>query len=256
MLPARYHNHSRLVAADHLCKAVPVIFCLFGIVRDRHVVPHQVKVSVFSGGKFVQLGGHVVLVGGPFLRMLGSLVVGPRALGREAPPPVIVAVPVRNGEIGPGLDSTGTVGVKNLFGNVGPGVRMERTSFVRHLVVCLAGVKHAEAVVVLGGEHHVFHAGVPGSIGPLPGVEVDRIESVFQVLVRADIVEVIHIPPGLVLPGNIVRRQGPGLDDAPLAVGTPVDEHAKLQVLPLLNPCPHILLHGRDILRLRPQCSH
>ena len=37
--------------------------------------------------------------------------------------------------------------------------------------------EHAEAVVVLGGEDHIFHARVGGGLGPFFGVETFWVES-------------------------------------------------------------------------------
>ena len=254
VLPAGHHEHPRLIVADNPGKPFPVVLGFPGIVGNRYVQPHHQQVAIFPGSEFVQLGGDKVLVGGPFLGMLGGLVVGPYAFGRETLPPVIVVVPVGNGEIGPRPDVTLAEGLEDFLCDVGPGVGVESTALVGHFIIGLTGVEHTESVVVLSGEHDVLHSGIAGGIGPFSGIEGDRIERIFQFLIGTDIVEVIHLPfhPGLVLPGNVIGSQRPRLDHTPLAVCAPVDKHPELQVLPLCKPFLDILLHRRNILRARP----
>ena len=48
------------------------------------------------------------------------------------------------------------------------------------------GAEHAEAVVVLGGDDDVFHAGVLGQAHPLLGVELHRVELAGELLVLRD----------------------------------------------------------------------
>ena len=251
MLASRHHDHPRLVSTHDLGKTIPVILCLATVIGHRHVVPHEVEVAVLAGCELVKLGGHIVLVRGPLLRVFGSAVVGPDALGREPPPPEIVAVPVRNREIRSSLDSPGPVSVKEFLGYVRPRIRMEGAPFIGHLIIGLVGIEHAETVVVLGREHDIFHPRVFGGVSPLARVELDRVKSVLKVLIRMNIVEIIHVlpHPGPVLPGNIVRSQRPGLHDSPLAVGAPMDEHSELKVLPLGKPRFDIFLHRRNVLR-------
>jgi len=97
-------------------------------------------------------------------------------------------------------------------------------------------VEHREAVVMLGGEHNVFHAGVPGRNGPHARVKLDRIECLGQrpVVPREPLhvlaalgpcFEVIR-PPELVL-----FDERPGLDAAPQTVGRPVHHESELLVL-------------------------
>ena len=57
---------------------------------------------------------------------------------------------------------------------------------VHDVEIGLLRVEHAKAVVVLGGEDDVFHAGVFGDFDPLVGVELHRVESLVEVIVFLD----------------------------------------------------------------------
>jgi hypothetical protein len=57
---------------------------------------------------------------------------------------------------------------------------------VHDVVVGLFGVPEAEAVVVFGGEHHVFHAGGLGDGDPFIGVELGGVEAFVEVVVFLD----------------------------------------------------------------------
>ena len=78
-------------------------------------------------------------------------------------------------------------------------------------------VEHAEAVVVLGREDDVFHAGELGQAGPFAGIERGRVEGRGQ---------------GVILPDEVVRgvEERPGDLRPHLGVRAPVDEQAEAGV--------------------------
>ncbi|HUR07730.1 MAG TPA: hypothetical protein VM347_34665 [Nonomuraea sp.] len=93
-----------------------------------------------------------------------------------------------------------------------------------HRVVGERGVPQAEAVVVLGREHHVPHPGSGGGLGP--GIRVEQ--------VGVEVVEVVEV--GLVL---LIGEQLPRLDPLVASgerVQAPVDEQAEALLLELGQP--------------------
>ena len=90
------------------------------------------------------------------------------------------------------------------------------------LEVGILTVEEAEAVVVLGGQDHVLHAGLLGGLGPGPGVVVPGVE----------LVEVGHV---LGFGHLLVTAHplAPGGD----AVQAPVDKHAEPGLAKPLHSC-------------------
>jgi len=151
----------------------------------------------------------------------------------EVGPPVILAMPVGLGEIGARPQPLLPKGPEDLPGDVRPGIAAERAFRAGDLVIGVFGVEHAEAVVVLGGEHDVTHAGLAGGFGPPVRVEPVRVEGGLQVFIFLLVLGVVFILSPA--PAFVFRADGPGLHDAPLAVRPPVHQQAELQVLPLLQ---------------------
>ena len=54
---------------------------------------------------------------------------------------------------------------------------------VGDLVAGQLAVEHAEAVMVFANKHQVFHAGVLGHLHPLVGIELDRVESLVEIVI-------------------------------------------------------------------------
>jgi hypothetical protein len=87
------------------------------------------------------------------------------------------------------------------------------------------GIEHAKTVVVFGSEHHVLHTGIFSGFGPTRGVELSRIESTLQVLIRLDIFKIVSgVRPTARAPIFVFGANAPTFYDAPLAVGSPVHE--------------------------------
>ena len=172
----------------------------------------------------------------PTLRLLGRVVV---RVSREVRPggvPVARLMPIALGIVGPDAETFLAEGVEYCPDDVGAGIGMERAGRVGRAEVGLPRVEQAEAVVVLGGKDHVFHAGPFGGVGPGLRVEVPGMEG----SVELDVVggEPLHVLAALdpcrqvVGPGPLVfLHQRPRFDRAPLAVDSPVHHEAELPVL-------------------------
>ena len=184
----------------------------------------------------------------PALGIARGQVVHVAVLGREVGPPVVRAVPIRLAEIRAGPQACAAEGIKDLLGDVGAWVAMEGAARRGDLVVRELGVEHAEAVVVLGGEHHVLHAGILRGLGPLSRIEGRGIEAGLQRFVVAHVLRVgLAVRRVAAAPGLILRADAPALHHAPLAVWPPVHQQAELQVLPLGELLLHQRIGGRDV---------
>ena len=104
-------------------------------------------------------------------------------------------------------------------------------------------VVHAESVVMLGGEDHVFHTSVLHDFGPLHGVELRRIELVFQPPIPFLVLIVGHIPPAS-NPVDILGTDAPRLHDAGHRIESPVEDDAELEVAPLVEFFQHLGIGG------------
>ena len=83
-------------------------------------------------------------------------------------------------------------------------------------------VEHGKAIVVLRGDDHVFHPGVPSGAHPFVGVELDRIKllRVCAVFRHGDFATVHNPFPDPTYLFAVVSPGGDGID-------APVDEHAE-----------------------------
>jgi hypothetical protein len=150
----------RLKRPNHLKQRLRVP--VFGRAAQT-VEPHDVDPAVV-GEKLSDLAVEEADVLGVVFRAIVRVVPVDRRVVNTPPEPGFVA------------------GVGQLFDHVAA----ERRFGARDLVVGEPGIEHAEAVVVLGGEHHVSHAGGFGGLGPLAGVELDGIEPLVEIVVDLD----------------------------------------------------------------------
>lgn len=107
-----------------------------------------------------------------------------------------------------------------------------------YVVVCVFRVEHAEAVVVLGCEQQVSESGFFHGSGPIGGLEVDGVE--FLGLIPIPCLElsvgyIVGFLAAVVHEGARLRAQGPRFDGAANRVDAPMEQHAELLVLPLLQ---------------------
>ena len=179
---------------------------------------------------------------GPLLRGIGG--VAP-AVGIDVPP-VVLRVPVGFGEVGAYHEAFLAEGFKDVFQHVA--LRIVAEGMMGDGEVGLLGVEHAEAVVVLGGEDHVLHAGILHGVGPLLRVELRGVELVGQSPVP---VFILIERARSVLRDPVFVADRPRLDDARHAVDAPVHEHSELLVLPLVEFLQHQLVGGPHV-GLRP----
>src|ERR1044072_1306731 len=138
-------------------------------------------------------------------------------------PPEVLAVPVGLGEISADHEAVFPESIEDLFGDIGARIFRERRIRTGDPVVRFFGVKHTEAVVVLGSEYHIAHTRRLGSFCPFLRVEVYRVESVLQVFISLLVTKEVctvrafaHYP--------IVRTNAPAFYFPPLSVGAPVHE--------------------------------
>ncbi len=154
-------------------------------------------------------------------------------------PPVILRVPVGLGEVGSYLELVFSECFEHVFQHVALGIVLE--GMLGNGEVGLPTVEHAESVVVLGGENHVFHAGVVHRLCPLFGVELGRVE----LLGKAPIpVFVLLIGHGGVACDPVFINNGPRLHDARYGIEPPMDEHSEFEVLPCFEVFDYILFFG------------
>jgi len=153
---------------------------------------------------------------------------------------IVGMVPVGLRVVDAPLHSAAMAGVRNLAHDVFA-IRRARAG---DLIIGELRIELAEAVVVLGGEHEILHAGVLGKLHPLVGVELDRVEDAVEVIVdlHRDVAGVGVVPPA--------PFPGPGPTDlgADDAHRTPVDEHSEAQVFPAFDRGG-----GRARVGLRPR---
>ena len=169
------------------------------------IEPHDVDLSVVFT-KLAHLAVHVVqIVVEIVLRALEGFVV---AFGMLAVAVVreIGMVPIDDGIIEADLEPFGAEGVDVFAHEVAMRGRVGR------LVIGQLGIEQAEAVVVLGGEHGVFHAGLFGELRPLFRVVIHGIKFVEIGLIG------FHGDTLLAAHPFAARRNG---------VQPPMDEHAE-----------------------------
>ena len=96
------------------------------------------------------------------------------------------------------------------------------------VVVGEGRIEHAEAAVVLRGEHDVFHAGVLGDLDKGAGVELGGVKGAVEVVVNrvGDVALAGDVHAGLFVPADL---------DAEQAGGVPVHEEAEGEVVPALH---------------------
>jgi hypothetical protein len=65
---------------------------------------------------------------------------------------------------------------ENFFGYIAFGMGRKWYLGSGDFIIGVFGIEHIEAVVVLGGENHIFHSGFLCGSGPFFRIEPDRIE--------------------------------------------------------------------------------
>ncbi len=172
------------------------------------VEPHHVDLAVV-GEQLGDLVLHVLAVAIHVAAGVEDVAVGALAEGMEPVHGEIGVMPVNEGVIEADVEALGAEGVHHLAEGV------FAVGGVGDLVVGVLGVPQAEALVVLGGEDHVAHAGLAGGLRPFAGLEEVGVEEV-----EVDLV--VFVGDLLIVADPLVpRRHG---------VESPVDEHAKTVV--------------------------
>ena len=142
-------------------------------------------------------------------------------------------MPVGLAEIHPNAHSFFPEGAENILRDIAAGVGGENAFAAGDLVIGVAGVVHAKAVVVFGGEHQVLHAAIGAGFGPLLRVELLRVESMPDLFVFTHIgAVIIRIRAAAFAPGLVFGAEAPAFHNSPFAVRAPVDDHPEFPVLP------------------------
>ncbi len=162
-----------------------------------------------------------------------ELVVGPTVGSGIMGVPEPFAVPVGLREITAHPYIFLTEGIEHPSGHIALGIVFE--GMFGDGEIGVLRVEHAETVVVLGREDHVLHTSILHHVRPLFGVEVHGVELVFQspipFLVRIIVVHVACNP--------VFGADRPRLYDSGNGVDAPVEEHAKLLILPVVELGQH-----------------
>ena len=112
-------------------------------------------------------------------------------------PPVVVAVPVGLREIGAGHKAFVAKSIEHIAQCVLAWIALKTA--VGDIEIGGFGIPQAEAIVVLGGENHIFHTGILGYACPLFGIELYGVE----------LVDKSPIPLLIFLVGFVDRRSNP-----------------------------------------------
>ena len=175
------------------------------------------------------------------------LVVDAPAGSGEIGVPEPLAVPVGLGEVAAYHEALLAEDVEHVVGDILPGIVLERS--VCDGEVRVFGVEGAEAVMVLGGENHVFDTSILHDLRPLFGIEADGVQFVFQ----PEVPLLVLIVGQSVLarnPVHVFRADGPRLHDSRYGVKPPVEEDAELLVLPFVQFVQHLPVFGPDVAAL------
>ena len=171
--------------------------------------------------------------------------------------PVPGAVPVRLGKVRGDGNAPGAEGVEHRFGDVGVLVGVEGAVCVRHLVIGILGIVHAEAVVVLGGEDQVFEAVPRGHVRPFFGLEAHGIEALFQPFILGAEGFPVGFPVDAApAPFGVAVGQGPGFADAQLGVNAEVHHQAQLLILKPFQLFLHQRVGGANVFVLPAASVH
>ena len=157
--------------------------------------------------------------------MVGDTVVHVAVGGGPLVCPIVVAMPVGLAEI----EAYPHILAAESVGHTTGEVCLCRTIRAGAGIVGVAAVEHAEAVVVLGGENHIFHTSALGGRSPSMRVEMLGVEGFVQCPIRALVVLVVGAIP--IYPWFITDI--PTFHDAPLGIDAPMHHKAELQILPL-----------------------
>ena len=192
------------------------------------VQPQDVELAVVLH-QFVQLVLREVLVLLPPVGMLVTLVVLHTVRSGVVVVPEPLAVPVGLREVAANHEVLLAESVEHVAGHVLAWILGKRA--VGDGEVGVFRVEHAEAVVVLGGEDHVFHTGILHHVRPLFRIELRGVEGAGEAPVPV-LVALVRKFVGTCDP--VLRAEGPRFADAGYGVQSPVEQYAEFLVLPLV----------------------
>ena len=167
----------------------------------------------------------------PALGMVVDVVIDIAVGGGPLGSPIVLVMPVGLGEIETGPQSLSTEGIDDVESDVGLGIAAVGAFGTGNTIVGFSTAEHTKAIVVLGGENHIFHACFLGGGSHLVGMETGRVESLVEFLVSLLILHIGHaltVDPGLV-------ADAPRLHNAPLGIDAPMHHESELEILPLVD---------------------
>ena len=139
-------------------------------------------------------------------------------------------MPVRLREIGADGELLIAESIEHMFQHVATGIVLEGVLGDRE--VRFVGVEHTETIMVLRGEDHVFHACIAASRSPLGRIKLRGTEFLSKTEVP---VHILLIGTCGISCNPVLVADGPRLHHAGHGVQPPMEQHAELQVLPLLQ---------------------
>jgi len=210
-------DDSRLMPADHLHQLTRFPF-LTTVVVEGVVKPHDVEFAIL-GNQFFHLSVHVLQVVVPVEILLGVLLV--IALGVVPHIGIVGVVPVDDGIVESYFQPFSTEGVEEFPDQV---AAPESGS---QFIIGELAVKEAVAIMVLGRENGILHAGGLGQPCPFPCVKLPGMKGIYVLLVSLGgdtLIGLYPFPP---------RRHG---------IRPEMDEHPKPGLPPPLGPLHHLIV--------------
>ena len=145
-------------------------------------------------------------------------------------PPVVLAMPVGLGEVGANHELLIAEGREYVLKHIAFGVISE--CVLGYGVIGESGIKHAESIMVLGGENHIFHPCTLHGFCPLRRIELSRVELVGKSPIPILVLLIGHCG---VASNPVLITDGPTLHNTWHGIDAPMKKDAKLEVLPRME---------------------
>ena len=180
----------------------------------------------------------IAIIGEYFLNLLAV----PFVVFDVVPNEIVRIIPITGRVVETDLHALPVTGIHELFNNIAS------VGGFHDVVIRLLRIEHRKAIVVLGDEHHVFHARFLRELHPCIWVEFFGIEPLVEIVIDG----IFEAGAVLVDIPWTVALASPADFFLPKRDGPPVDKHSELRVTKPLHP-RRILLAGlvelRDMLQ-------
>ena len=236
-----HNNQAGLCFACHVNNAIEV-YVLTWLGAPAAIEPQDVHRTVVVH-QFFHLVVDKLLIVFPTLGILLNLVVMAAVWSGFLGPPIVVAMPVGFREIGAGHKAFVAEGVEHIAQRILARIALETA--VGDIEIGGLGVPQAETVVMLGGENHIFHAGILCHACPLFGVKLHGVEIVNQ----APVPLLVFLVSLVLWRSNpVLRGDCPRFHHAGNRIQAPVQQYAELQVLPTFQFLHHLRVGGPNVV--------